>query len=62
MICAFCGLGQNLMPEVSIVNVRTEFAAETDGQGETSELFAIFTGILSGYRSSWGFIRGPLEC
>lgn len=31
------------------VKVRTKFAAETGGQGETSEVFVIFTGVLSRY-------------
>lgn len=45
------------MPEVSIVKVRTEFAAEIDGQRETSEPVVIFAGVLSRYRSTWWFIR-----
>jgi len=44
-------LGQNLMPEVSIVKVRPEFAAEPDGQRETSES-GTFTGVLSRDRST----------
>lgn len=31
------------------VKVRTKFAAETGGQRETSEVFVIFTGVLSRY-------------